>query len=127
MKMWQNKLVIQSMDIDFKPDSDLIQDIFIQLCEPLINFDRISYDYEIEALKVGNIYYSLNVFQNSICIFKSNEGKKIIKVVSYIVNNDKTYEYKNTEKDEVYFSGKLESPNFDYESIIDEIMNLLVE
>lgn len=126
MRKWQNMLIVDVSNINFLKDSDMIKSAFANLCEPLNKVDGIKFSKEYNWLEVGHEYYRLNLGANGINIQKSNSGNQIIKSVSYLINDNNTYEYKNITLNKIYSCGKIDSVDFDYESIIDMLMDIMV-
>lgn len=125
MKKWQNSLIVDVFKIDFNKDSKIIKEAFSRLCNPLTKYDGINFNAAHCLLEVGNVFYRLTIGANGINISKRYDNGNT-KSVSYIVNTDNVYEYKNITIDKIYETGRLESVDFDYESIIDKLMDILI-
>lgn len=126
MRKWQQRLLVDVTKINFMEDTDKIKSTFSNLCEPISEFNGISFNKTYGLLEVGDNYYRLDIGPNGINIQKINENSHVIKSVSYIINDDNSYEYKNIFSSKIYEFGELESVDFDYECILDNLMNLIV-
>lgn len=125
MEKWQNALIVDVFEINLSKDSKTIKETFSRLCEPLTRYDEIYFYEEDCFLAVSDVIFELTVGVNGINISKRDIGG-IIKSVSYLVDENKFYEYKNITIDKVYETDRLESTDFNYEAIINRLMDMLI-
>lgn len=126
MEKWQNSIIVDVSNINLFKDSKIIKETFSRLCEPLTRYDEIDFHEDGCFLAAKDVIFKLTVGTNGINISKQN-ASETIKSVSYIIEvANKFYEYKNMTINKVYETDRLESLDFDYEYIINRLMDMLI-
>ena len=119
MPKWVMLAKAKVLNVNFSEDEKTIEDAFKRICEPVCRVPGIL--VRTNSLVVGDITYTLGIAENKIEITFFKDGKE--NRCSYFVSNGK-YSYK-APKDTIATNFKpLESLEFDYETILNNLMDI---
>lgn len=124
MENWQKILLVREKPINLTKDSVKILNSFYEICNPLLNEDSFTYNVDTNTLQTKNTTYTVDFGGNGIYIKKVSQSKE--ESMSFIINEDMSYEYKSITRKHSYEKGQLLSMDLDYKQILNNLMNLLV-
>ncbi|WP_404989338.1 hypothetical protein [Clostridium culturomicium] len=122
MEKWQEIVLMIDYNLDFQKHKDEIRKAFRSICEPVIN--RSIIDFKDDCIYIAGKQYKLVINKSSIGISHVIQGRGVITNLYSI----------NEKMEEAYFDGRengtykrLKSINFDYEVILNNLMNSAIE
>lgn len=125
MERWQKRAIVKVANVDFTNDKEKIKSAFSTICKPLLDFEGIKFNEESNILSIGDKTYTLSILSYSISISCLDRTGSTVEV-SFFVNTEKECAYRSsTERGMIHFDSLI-SVDFDYENILNTIMNKII-
>lgn len=122
MEKWHEMALMVGYEVNFQEHENEIREAFRNICEPIINNDSI--EFTGDCICISGKQYKLSIKKHRIEIKHIVEMRGLV-INSYAVNEKLEEAYTNGREYATY--QKLRSINFDYEAILNNLMNAAIE